>query len=79
MIAKLTEIHFSAAQPVPLATVELQKRASRWLHMTSKQAMDVAEALYQKGFISYPRTETEVFKEGTDLSALRCVVSLSRL
>jgi len=29
--------------------------------------MTIAEALYTKGYISYPRTETEAFSEGTDL------------
>lgn len=32
--------------------------------------MELAESLYQRGFISYPRTETDSFKEGTDLQAL---------
>jgi DNA topoisomerase-3 len=32
--------------------------------------MEIAEKLYQKGFISYPRTETDSFKEGTDLQSL---------
>jgi DNA topoisomerase IA len=106
--------------------IELQKRASRHLKMSSKETMDVAEKLYQAGwgpsethllmidassawiafvslkvvahvpewcvgcsalalilarlfclcrhgmprFISYPRTETEVFKEGTNLYEL---------
>lgn len=57
-------------KPVPLATVELQKRASRWLGLPSEQTMRIAESLYTKGIISYPRTETEIFKEGTDLTAL---------
>lgn len=57
-------------KPLPLTTVELQKRASRWLRMSSEQTMKAAESLYNKGFISYPRTETNKFKEGTDLMAL---------
>lgn len=78
------------------AQVELQKRASRFLHIQSSRTMELAESLYNKGcawrdrrrprprkplrrrrdnddecrFISYPRTETEVFKAGTQLHAL---------
>ncbi|KAI9911606.1 hypothetical protein PsorP6_009585 [Peronosclerospora sorghi] len=54
-------------KPLPLTTVELQKRASRWLRISSEATMKAAESLYNKGLISYPRTETNKFKEGTDL------------
>ncbi|CCW65644.1 unnamed protein product [Phytomonas sp. EM1] len=47
--------------PVPLATVVLQKLASRHLHISSERCMALAESLYQEGFISYPRTETDSF------------------
>ena len=47
--------------PAPLATVELQKLASRHLRMSSERCMSMAESLYQEGFLSYPRTETDVF------------------
>jgi DNA topoisomerase-3 len=54
-------------RPAPLNTVELQKRASTFLHMSSDRTMAVAEALYQRGILSYPRTETDFFKEGFEL------------
>lgn len=57
-------------KPLPLTTVELQKRASRWLRISSEQTMKAAESLYNKGVLSYPRTETNKFKDGTDLDAL---------
>ncbi|BBM97047.1 DNA topoisomerase III [Marchantia polymorpha subsp. ruderalis] len=56
--------------PCPLNTVELQKRCSRNFRMGSEQIMKVAEELYQSGFISYPRTETDSFSENTDLQAM---------
>lgn len=56
--------------PHPLNTVELQKRASRYFRMSSEQTMKVAEELYQAGFISYPRTETDYFSENTDLQSI---------
>ena len=49
-------------RPLPLATIELQKRASRYLRIGSETLMKAAEQLYQNGFISYPRTETERFR-----------------
>lgn len=45
----------SRQRPVPLATVELQRRASRYFHMPGEVTMKVAEELYVKGYISYPR------------------------
>ena len=48
-------------RPYPLATIELQKLASRHLRLPSEKCMILAESLYQEGFISYPRTETNLF------------------
>lgn len=49
-------------RPVPLATVELQKRAARFLRLGAENLMSAAEELYNQGLISYPRTETEKFR-----------------
>ena len=57
-------------RPLPLTTVELQKQGTKFLRMTSVQIMEHAEKLYQKGFISYPRTETDQFDKAMDLRAL---------
>lgn len=57
-------------KPLPLTTVELQKMGSRFLRMTSQEAMTAAESLYTKGWISYPRTETDQFDSGMDLRRL---------
>ncbi|KAJ7962641.1 DNA topoisomerase [Quillaja saponaria] len=56
--------------PHPLNTIELEKRASRYFRMSSEQTMKVAEELYQAGFISYPRTETDTFPSRTDLHTI---------
>lgn len=57
-------------KPLPLTTVELQKCASRFLRMDSQRAMKIAEDLYNKGWISYPRTETDQFDKDMNLQAL---------
>jgi DNA topoisomerase-3 len=69
-VTKVQERPTSKWKPLPLTTVELQKVASRLLRMNSQQAMSVAESLYNKGFISYPRTETDRFDKGMNLRAL---------
>ncbi|KAL2107774.1 hypothetical protein VUR80DRAFT_4763 [Thermomyces stellatus] len=72
-MAKVTKVQEKPTKkwkPLPLTTVELQKAATRLLRMTGQHAMTVAEGLYNKGFISYPRTETDRFDKGMDLKAL---------
>lgn len=49
--------------PLPLNTLELQKKATQYLRLPGDQIMKLAEELYQRGFISYPRTETDRFSE----------------
>jgi DNA topoisomerase-3 len=57
-------------RPTPMDTVELEKLASRKLKISAKEAMNIAEKLYTKGFISYPRTETNIFPPSVDLNHL---------
>jgi DNA topoisomerase-3 len=69
-VIKMTKKPTNKWKPLPLTTVELQKNGSRFLRMTSQDVMKVAEDLYTKGWISYPRTETDQFDRGMDLQAL---------
>ncbi|XP_019397469.1 PREDICTED: DNA topoisomerase 3-alpha [Crocodylus porosus] len=57
-------------RPLPLDTVELEKLASRKLKINAKETMRMAEKLYTQGYISYPRTETNMFPKELSLSAL---------
>jgi len=52
---------------VPLNTLEMQKRTCSKLRQSPEQIMKLAEELYQNGFISYPRTETDSFPPELDL------------
>ncbi|KAF2237177.1 DNA topoisomerase [Viridothelium virens] len=69
-VTKMQRKPTSKWKPLPLTTVELQKMGSRFLRMDSQRVMKVAEELYQKGWISYPRTETDQFDRGMDLKAI---------
>ncbi|EEH09080.1 DNA topoisomerase III [Histoplasma capsulatum G186AR] len=71
--AKVTKVHKKPTRkwrPLPLTTVDLQMMGSRYLRMDSQKVMKIAETLYTKGFISYPRTETDQFDKGIDLKKL---------
>ena len=57
-------------RPLPMDTVELEKLASRKLKITAKEAMKIAEKLYNRGYISYPRTETNIFPSSMNLNDL---------
>ncbi|KAL9097947.1 MAG: hypothetical protein Q9163_006296 [Psora crenata] len=69
-ITKLEKKPTSKWRPLPLTTVELQKLGSMYLRMSGKRVMDIAESLYSKGWVSYPRTETDQFDRGMDLKKL---------
>ena len=57
-------------KPMPLNTIDLQKLASKKLHFSASKTMESAEKLYNKGLISYPRTETNFFNKNIDLVAI---------
>ncbi|XP_060116558.1 LOW QUALITY PROTEIN: DNA topoisomerase 3-alpha [Heteronotia binoei] len=57
-------------RPLPLDTVELEKLASRKAENKCKKTMRIAEKLYTQGYISYPRTETNIFPKDINLPSL---------
>ena len=63
-------------RPFPLNTVEAQKLISRKLRISPEQAMQHMEKLYNKGYLSYPRTETTRYNPTINL--FQIVSSLSR-
>jgi DNA topoisomerase-3 len=60
-VASVEQRPHSRHAPPPLATVTMQKLASMHLRISPEDCMTVAEELYQDGYISYPRTETDSF------------------
>lgn len=70
-VVKVAEYrHKEILPPVPLNTLELERRASRFLNIRSKEALDIAEDLYQNGLISYPRTETTIYPPTIDVNEI---------
>lgn len=57
-------------KPYPLTTVELQKDCSKFFKISARKSLDAAEKLYQKGFLSYPRTETNKFAANFDFKKI---------
>ncbi|KAL1916274.1 uncharacterized protein VTP21DRAFT_5891 [Calcarisporiella thermophila] len=57
-------------RPLPLTTVELQKVGTRILRLSGDRIMNIAEKLYNDGFLSYPRTETDIFPKNFDFDSL---------
>lgn len=57
-------------RPLPMDTVELEKLGSRKLRLSAKDTMKIAEKLYTSGYISYPRTETNIFPKELNLTPL---------
>ncbi|KAG0417279.1 DNA topoisomerase 3, partial [Dictyocoela roeselum] len=60
-ISRVTKTEKVKYRPLPLRTVELQKIMSKILKISSSKIMEASESLYNKGYISYPRTETDTF------------------
>jgi len=70
LVVKAVYRQASKKPPIPLNTVELERRASRFLNIRAKEALDTAENLYRDGLISYPRTETTIYPPTLDLRSI---------
>ncbi|MBV2365779.1 type I DNA topoisomerase [Streptomonospora nanhaiensis] len=53
----------------PFRTTTLQQEASRKLNLSSKQTMQVAQRLYENGFITYMRTDSTTLSESAVAAA----------
>lgn len=68
-ILQLTTKMESRKRPQALNTVSMLKAASTLLGIGPQQALSIAEHLYLSGYISYPRTETNVYPGNFDLKS----------
>lgn len=74
IVEKKTE-NKTKQRPLPLRTVEFQKVCGSYHRIPGHRLMAVAEKLYNSGFISYPRTETDSFPSNFNYSKIRKVLS----
>lgn len=58
------------SKPEPFNTTSFLRAASSVFGISTNQAMNIAESLYQQGFISYPRTDNTVYPASINLKEI---------
>lgn len=69
VVSDVTSRSDSVKRPLPLNTDTLESEGARLFYTSPKSVADVAEKLYNQGFITYPRTESSYYHE-KDLTPL---------
>ena len=67
---KSPKLHVKTAQtPQPFSTSTLQQVASNELHLSPKETMTLCQALYEGGYITYHRTDSQTYSEDFKVQA----------
>lgn len=66
---EVEEKPFSRKPPAPFITSTLQQEANRKLGLSAREAMQVAQNLYEQGFITYMRTDSTFLSQEALLAA----------
>lgn len=69
IVQKVSKAKRMLARPVPFNTTEFL-RASSSIGISPGEAMNIAESLYMKGFISYPRTDNQTYPASLDIEGI---------
>jgi DNA topoisomerase-1 len=75
-VADITEKPFSRKPSAPFITSTLQQEANRKLGLSARDCMRTAQGLYEKGFITYMRTDSPNLSQEAISAARRQVESL---
>lgn len=62
-VTELKQKPYSKTPPRPFTTSTLQQEAGRKLRMSSRSAMGAAQYLYENGYITYMRTDSQALSE----------------
>ena len=74
-VSKTEERPFTTQPPPPFITSTLQQEANRKLSLSSRDAMRVAQSLYEQGYITYMRTDSITLSEQALKAARSQIVS----
>ena len=66
----------SAAPPKPFDLTSLQREANRIFGYTAKQTLDLAQALYEKKLLTYPRTDSSYLTDDMEETAAKVIALL---
>ncbi len=76
VVAEVNERPFTQRPPAPFITSTLQQEAARKLRYTAQRSMQVAQRLYENGYITYMRTDSTNLSEQAVNAARRQATSL---
>ena len=66
----------SAAPPKPFDLTSLQREANRIFGYTAKQTLDLAQSLYEKKLLTYPRTDSSYLTDDMEETAAKVIALL---
>jgi DNA topoisomerase-1 len=75
-VAKVESKPLTRKPSPPFTTSTLQQEANRKLRLSAKETMRVAQNLYERGFITYMRTDSVHLSEQAIVAARTCVESM---